>query len=258
MGTEASKNTETVKMVSNAMKVLEILKENDEPKTLETIAKLSHLSPTTTARILKTLEHSNWAVLLNDNYYIAGSKTSFLIDKTNFYRALSDVAEEILKKYAIENHTAMNLMIFDGTRCEIIQQGRTGELIDYIPPLHTKLPFYSCAGGKVLLSAMPDILIENLLTYTEMYPLTTNTISSPEQFRSELREAAQTGYAIDYHESLENGCCIAVPVYNPEGTVIASVSFSGILEITDQKELLDYIPILKEVSEEISHALYRN
>ena len=71
-----------------------------------------------------------------------------------------------------------------------------------------------------------------------------------------LRETAKNGYAIDFQESSINGSCIAVPVRDNEGTIIASLSFSGLIGISDPEKLLKYVPALKEASRKITDSLY--
>ena len=63
----------TIKMVENALSVLDILHDSDESLGVNEIAKKSGLSVSTTFRILKTLEKTRWAFQLSDDRYITGS-----------------------------------------------------------------------------------------------------------------------------------------------------------------------------------------
>ena len=248
---------EIIKMVANAIGILGELRKDDEAKTIKEISENCKISISATSRILKTLENDGWVTGLNESLYIAGEKTEFVTEKTNLHRALADAAGVILEKYVERHQEAMNLMILEGGECEIIQQGRTKNLINYIPQLHAKLPFYSCAGGKILISELSESMKENLFRYTQIVPMTSNTICDQEILMQEIEEVKKCGYATDFHEILEMGSCIAVPVRDNEGTIIASLSYSGILNIKDKDDLLQYVPSLKEASEEISHMIYK-
>ena len=242
-------------MVERALTVLDLLRTSKERLGVNEIAKRCELSPSTAFRILKTLEVSGWVFQLSDDRYIPGQKMSFVTEKNNLYVALSDVAGFVMKEYTAKCNQAMNLMVREGIHCNIIQQSRTGRLVEYIPPLFSSLPF--CAGGKVLLSELPVSLVEQIISSCEMVPLTSHTITSPEQFWQALRYVATRGYAFDDRESSENGSCIAVPVRDNEGTIIASLSFSGFVGVQDTDELLEYLPALQEASKKISQSLYR-
>lgn len=252
-----NEQVEIIKMVERALTVLDLLRTSKERLGVNEIAKRCDLSPSTAFRILKTLEVTGWVFQLSDDRYIPGQKVGFVTEKNNLYMALQDMAHFVMTEYTARIGQAMNLMVREGIHCTILQQSRTGKLIEYVPPLYSNLPFYACAGGKVLLSELPISMVENILHSCEMVPITSHTITDPEIFWKELREAAANGYAFDDRESAENGSCIAVPVRDSEGTIIASLSFSGFIGIPDKKDLLSYLPDLQEASKRISQSLYR-
>jgi DNA-binding IclR family transcriptional regulator len=249
-------NVETIKMVDHALTVLDLLRAKREPVGVNDIAKMCGLNPSTTFRILKTMEKTGWVFQLTDRRYITGQKISFVTEKNNLYLALREVAQYVMKEYTAKFSQAMNLMVREGNQCTILQQSRTTNLVDYIPPLFSMLPIYATSGGKVLLSELPINLADQIISSCDMKPLTSHTITNPEQLWLALRTAAKQGYAIDDKESAEKGCCIAVPVRDHEGTAIAALSFSGFIGIEDLQELQKYLPALHEASEKISHNLY--
>lgn len=251
------KTVETIKMVDRALTVLDMLRFERKGLGVNEIAKQCGFSPSTTFRILKTLELNGWVFQFSDKRYIAGEKLSFVLEKNNLFLALKDVASFVMRRYSKKHNKAMNLMVREAARCYILQQSRTDSLMDYIPPLYSELPFYASSGGKILLSELPNSLVGEIINSTQMLQLTKHTITDAEQFRDELRTVVKQGYAVDYKESAENGSCIAVPVRDNEGTIIASLSFSGFIGNTDETTLLQYIPALKDASTEISQSLYQ-
>ena len=56
--------------------------------------------------------------------------------------------------------------------------------------------------------------------------------------------------------SVMNGTCIAVPIRNYSGTIIATLSFSGFIGVEDTSTLLPYLEPLREASERITSRLY--
>lgn len=257
MEKQASQGQETIKMVERALNVLDTLRTERRRLGVNEIAKLCGVSPSTAFRILKTLENGGWVYQCNDNRYIVGQKISFVTEKNNLFLALKEIAGFVMKRCTEKHAQAMNLIVREGAQCYILQQSRTRNLVDYVPPLYTDLPFYACAGGKILLSELPIALVEQIIASCEMVPLTKYTITDPEVFWQELRSVAKLGYAIDNRESAENGCCLAVPVRDNQGTIIAALSFSGFVGIDSTDQLLAYLPALSEASEEISHLMYR-
>lgn len=251
-----NEQVEIIKMVERALTVLDLLRTSKERLGVNEIAKRCDLSPSTAFRILKTLEVTGWVFQLSDDRYIPGQKVGFVTEKNNLYMALRDVAHFVMAEYTAKVGRAMNLMVREGIHCTILQQSRTGKLVEYISPLYSNLPFYACAGGKILLSELPVNMVEQIMRSCEMVPITSHTITDPDLFWKELREASSNGYAFDDRESAENGSCIAVPVRDSEGTVIASLSFTGFIGIQDTAQLLPYLPDLQEASKKITQSLY--
>ena len=62
-----------------------------------------------------------------------------------------------------EHGQPMNLIVREGHRCYVLQQSRTKSIVNYVPALYSELPFYACAGGKVLMSELPISLVEKLV-----------------------------------------------------------------------------------------------
>lgn len=257
MEEQVVQSTETIKMVERSLHVLDTLRIGQKRLGVNDIAKQCGIGPSTTFRILKTLEANGWVYQCTDDRYILGQKIGFVMEKGNLYLALKEVAAFVMERYTAEFGQAMNLIVRENAHCYILQQSRTKNLVDYVPPLLSELPFYACAGGKIMLAELPIGLVELMLESCEMVPLTKYTITTPEAFWQELRAVAKQGYAFDNKESAESGSCIAVPVRDADGNTIAALSFSGFVGINDPQELLRYLPALKDASSEISHNLYR-
>lgn len=252
-----NQNVEKIKMVEKALSVLDTLRASRESLGVNEIAKKCDLTPSTAYRILKTMETSGWVFQGSDSRYIVGQKISFVTERSNLFLALKDVSIFTMNRFTAQYNQAMNLFVRDGINCYILQQSRTRNLVDYVPHPSSVLPFYACAGGKILLSELPIFIIESLLDSCDMIPFTPRTITDHDSFWRELRQVAKLGYAFDNRESSENGSCIAVPVRDNHGHIIAALSFSGFMGVEDPESLLTYHTPLKEAASEISHNLYR-
>lgn len=251
------KNAETIKVVDRALTMLDKLRFERKGLGVNEIAKEFGFPPSSTFRILKTLELRGWVFQLSDDSYIAGEKLSFVLEKNNLFLALKDVGSFVMGRYSKKHNKAMNLSVREGARCYILQQSRSDNPIDYIPPLYSELPFYASSGGKILLSELPSCLVDEIINSNQMLQLTEHTITEPELFRQELDSVAKQGFAFDFKESAENGSCIAVPIRDSEGNIIAALSFSGFIGITDKTDLVQFVPALKDAATEISRNLYR-
>ena len=88
-------------------------------------------------------------------------------------------------------------------------------------------PAHCTALGKVLLAHLPW---EDVVAILEAHPparLTPATFVDEEELRVELAEVARQGYAVDAEERTPGVVCIAAPVRDLTGRVVAAISISG-------------------------------
>jgi len=88
-----------------------------------------------------------------------------------------------------------------------------------------RVPPHCTALGKVLLAHNPEAA-ERVLAGGELPKLTPYTIADPRALKEELARVRETGYALDDEEFHEGNFCIAAPLRNYRGTVVAAISVS--------------------------------
>ncbi len=252
-----TKQKENVKALEKALIILEIIKDSGIPLGVNEISRQCSINLTTAFRMLQTLKSRGWVYQDNEDKYSIGLKVSFVTEKDNFYLALKEIAYYTMTRLTAMVGQAMNLIVRENEKCFILQQSRTEKIVDYVPPRGTVLPVHASAGGKILLSELPDLLLEEILDRTEFKPLTKSTITRRSVFMEELEKVRKTGYAMDFHESQEEGSCIAVPVRSRDGEIIAALSFSGFIGKMTDDEINERFKILKDASVEITENLYR-
>lgn len=88
--------------------------------------------------------------------------------------------------------------------------------------------FYAHASGvgKALLAYRPWEEVVEILEKEGMPKLTPNTITTLEEFREELELVRKRGYAHDNEEATPELCCVAAPIRDYTGEVVASMSLS--------------------------------
>lgn len=245
-----------IKVLEKALTVLDVVKDAKQPTGVNEIAKICGLSAATTFRILKTLKNRGWVYQDENDKYTVGHKISYVTEKNNFYTALKEVAYFTMSALTAQEKQAMNLVVREEDKCRIIGQSRTMKIVDYTPPVGTILPFHASACGKVLLAYAPETIRDAILGSIDYVKMTKSTITSREDLEKELEKIRTQGFAIDAHESQEEGFCMAVPVFDPDGGVLAALSFSGFIGQRDVEEVDRYVKILKQASAEITEKLF--
>lgn len=251
------KAKENVKVLEKALIILDIIRDSNRPLGVNEISKQGSVNLTTAFRILKTLKNRGWVYQNENGKYIVGHKISFVTEKTNFYLALMEISYYTMARLSAMVMQAMNLVVKENEKCFILQQTRTGKIVDYVPPKGSMLPIYASASGKILMSELPAPILEEILNRTELKPLTKYTITRRPDLLVELDKVRQLGYAVDAHESQEEGFCVAVPVRSKDGEIFAALSFSGFIGKMSESEIDHYYQILRKASAEITKNLYQ-
>lgn len=85
-----------------------------------------------------------------------------------------------------------------------------------------------CSGlGKVLLAHLPWAAVEEIITQQNGLPrFTDQTITDPEKLQRELARVREQGYAYDLGEIISDLRCVAAPIRNYSGKVVAAISMS--------------------------------
>lgn len=131
---------------------------------------------------------------------------------------------ELLSETAGES---VHLCVFDGWRMVFVDRqvgGRTGHnnatIVMEASPCH-------CTGvGKAALAFQSEQVIERIIGLG-LPAHTRNTITDPTALRAELAAIRGRGYALDLDEHSIGVRCVAAPVRNSSGKVIAGISVSG-------------------------------
>jgi IclR family acetate operon transcriptional repressor len=99
--------------------------------------------------------------------------------------------------------------------------------VRFVRPPATVACLHSAAAGKCLLAYQPPALIERYIREVPLTRFTPSTIVDADALRAELANIRALGITFDREEHTVGGSCIAAPVFNDQGDVVASLSLSA-------------------------------
>jgi IclR family transcriptional regulator, pca regulon regulatory protein len=116
----------------------------------------------------------------------------------------------------------------------------------------TRYPAFATSMGRVLLADQPDEWLDEYLKNAFMEPLTPRTITDADHLRQVLARVAKDGYAI-VDQEIEVGLrSIAVPIRDPEGTVVAAMNIpTPAAAWTSQRLRTELLPALRRTAGKI-------
>jgi DNA-binding IclR family transcriptional regulator len=112
---------------------------------------------------------------------------------------------------------------------------------------------YSLALGRVLLADLTSDDLDEVIEDFEFRPLTPHTTTSRSELLEELAWVRRSGFAVEREQTYLGMGCVAVPISDDEGRVMAAISASEeVHKLTPQRvetlrgELMRVIPAIKK------------
>jgi DNA-binding IclR family transcriptional regulator len=114
---------------------------------------------------------------------------------------------------------------------------------------------HSAAVAKVLLADLPRSRQEKIAAGLDYVKATDNTLTSPEALLAELEQVRIQGWAQDNAEHEAFVHCVAAPIRDAGGAVVAAASFSVPIVMLSHAGLLELLPDLRASTDAISRDL---
>jgi DNA-binding IclR family transcriptional regulator len=91
----------------------------------------------------------------------------------------------------------------------------------------TRIAAHTVSGGKLLLAYLDPVLSRNLIKARKLKAATSHTLTSLADLEAEFVRIRASGYALNNQERIDGVVGVAVPVFDPDGNVLASVGMHG-------------------------------
>jgi IclR family acetate operon transcriptional repressor len=160
--------------------------------------------------------------------YILGPSIWRLSRRYGWSSLLSIIPHEHLKSLTIRTGETSHLAVREGrnalfidhhtsTNQVIVVSGQTGETV----------PLYCTAHGKALLAGCSLAELRGIFGNAELHAHTPRTIVTLERLAENCASIAEQDLAFDDAEYIVEARCIAAPIYDKDGSVVASIGISA-------------------------------
>lgn len=212
--------------LAKALRVCELFDGERNELSLSEIARALGSRPGSIYPIVYTLAESGYLERDPDTKrFRLGLKFLALANHILSSLDVRDKAKPVLRKLARELQVNAHLaVLYEG---EVLYLDREEAAPSVVIPsvIGRRVPAHCTALGKILLAYHPGEA-DRLTRAGEFPKLTPRTISDPRALREELEKVRLQGYAVDDEEFHLGNFCVAAPVRNYRGTVVAAISIS--------------------------------
>src|SRR5665648_686866 len=234
-----------IKVLDKTFSILDILLQHGSTMHMTEIAEKLGLYPSTIHRILDTLRH--WGYVEQDSHtqkYRLGLKALELGMAKLHQMDLVREAAPCLKELVNQCNETVHLGALDGGEVLYLAKEESSQTIRMISYVGKRAPLHCTSLGKVLLAYLSAEERKKILGGEVLPRLTENTITGKMELEREENE--------------KDVRCVAAPIRNYQGEVIAAISISSPIFRLDKNVQNNLKEALVETSEKISKRLGYN
>lgn len=247
----------TVKSLVKALNILEVLAEDGKSApTLTQISRRLHLHISTVHRLLANLVRQGF---VEEAPSPGGYQLSYrvlrmglrVLDRLDF----RCVAQPLLRQLNEQTKETVHLAILGEGRAVSIEKFGSPHPVGLDARLGGVMPLHCTGVGKTLLAYQGEEYLNQIAHSPGLERFTVHTLTNLAQLRKELEHIREQGYAVDHEEAVEGLRCVAGPVFDHKGSVVAAFSVAGPATRMTASRIADLTRLVREASQQISYRM---
>ena len=216
-----------IQVIDRAFDILELLADERDGLGVTDIATRTGLNKSTVHRILSALGERGYVEGNGKGVYRNGLK---LVDLASVHLnrvELKTEARPYLRELTARMNLTTHLAILDGMDAVYIDKVAVESNLRLYSQIGRRIPAHCSALGKCLLSGLPDGELAARLANHPFERFTPTTPADAAELVRQIETVREKGYAVDNAEHEPDIRCIAAPVRDYRGKVVAAVSMTG-------------------------------
>ena len=241
--------------VATALRLLNAFSEDEVEIGISALSKRLGVAKSTVHRLAVTLVAEGILEQNPDNEKYRLGITLFRLGSLVRARMnLSNEAKPFLVALRELTSETVHLAILNHNQIMYIYNLESRQAIRARSDIGVMKPAYCTAEGLAILAFQPPEVVNGVLA-GPLVPRTARTITDPEKLRAILQDVRERGVAVEDEETEIGMRCIAAPVRDGTGTVIAAVGVAGPVQRLSRKTINNFAPSLIRTANSISARL---
>jgi DNA-binding IclR family transcriptional regulator len=247
----AKSGTPTIQVIDRMAHLLDALAANPEPLSLKVLSAETALHPSTAFRILGSLAGHGLVERTADGHYRLGLKLLQYGGKVHEKVDLLAEAKPVLEWLRSQVGESANLTVREDDEVVYVARAVSNRMMRVEQVIGSRAPLHVTAVGKLFLGEGGEKACRQYARRTGLPKFTPNTITTAARLWQQAEQAIHQGYALDNEEAELGVGCIAVPVRDNHGHMVAALSISAPRERRQQA----WIPLVKQAGQMLSERL---
>lgn len=226
---DCAKRGVEIKSLAKSLRLLKLFSPQRREWGAEEMAAALKFHKSSVQRILATLEQEGFITRTRRHRteYRLGPEIFFLGNLAEMGPDLRSAARPTMEALVERVAETCYLCVADQDQCLYIERVECSQPIRIINHVGQRNPLHCTGVGKALMSGMTDAEVDRLIAARGLAAHTRHSITDPAALKRELAAIRACGIARDEEELNPGVKCVAAPIRDSSGSVVASISLSG-------------------------------
>ena len=245
-----------IQSLDRGLRILEYIAERDRPTRLGELADLLGVEKSSAHRLVNTLADRGYVRQDVDTLgYVLRDKVFELAGALASRRSVQEYARKYLRKLARETGETAHLAV-PGDKNVVLMDHEFGENpVAVTTQWGSNEPLYCTALGKAILAGKSSAEMKELLGPGRLKRYTKNTITRIDELARQCRQVEKELVAFDIEEFNKGMNCLAGPVYDFRGQVVAAIGISGPVERVNKTTMGQMAELVRQCARKLSGEL---
>ena len=228
MSGKSTHDTPPIQSLDRGLAILEAVAASPEPVPLKQLTDLIGIDRSSVFRLANTLRQRRFiANPKGSNDYILGP-TAWRLSRRYGRTVLGTFFHPYLQELTTKVGETSHYAVREGDQAFFIDHHLpVGQVVSVAGQTGEFAPLHCTAHGKALLADFDVDGLRALLGRTPPQRYTRNTIASLTGLARACKRVRAAGFALDDGEYMEEVRCVAAPIRDPQGEIVASVGISS-------------------------------
>ncbi|MGA5068310.1 IclR family transcriptional regulator [Streptomyces exfoliatus] len=218
-----------VPAVTRALDILELFLDGEGTLSTPEIVRRLQLPRTTVHELVATLTARSYLVPVPEQpgRYRLGVRPYQLGSRYAEQLDLAAVGQQVARTVAETCDETVHVAILEDTSVIYIAKVDSTHAVRMVSAAGRRLPAHCTSVGKMLLASLPEEeLAARVPDDAELVAMTPHSVTDPATLRAALADVRRCGIALESRESNPDVSCVAAPVRDRTGRVVAALSIS--------------------------------
>jgi IclR family acetate operon transcriptional repressor len=228
MRTKGTLETPAIQSLDRGLAILEAVAESPEPVPLKHLTDLIGIDRSSVFRLANTLRQRRFLANPDGSKdYILGP-SAWRLSRRYGRSALGTFSHEHLRALTAKTGETSHLAVRESGQALFIDHHTpTGQVVTVSGQTGEFVPLYCTAHGKALLADLDLPALKAIFGRTPLHAYTSTTGVSLTRLAKDCARIRADGFVMDEGEYVGELRCVAAPIRDPQGAILASVGISA-------------------------------